>query len=130
MKAFQRVAVKTLAYNSAAQYSDEIPLGEGSLLILTNAITAHALTGGSSPGVKFEPEVDTGGSNWVSLVTLQTTANGALAAAVADLTLTSATTGYRIYPYVMGAKLRIKFSVTGSPTCGSATVQATALVRG
>ncbi len=112
----------SLAHGASAAYSNIVDIHDYTELLLTYNATI-ALTGGSSPGIKFTLELDVSGAGeWVLATTLITTLNGFTAAATADPTVTSTGKSYNFYPQVPGMRARVKYEVTGAPTGGTATI--------
>lgn len=107
-------------------YTRIIPIQGYTRLLVTYDITV-AFTGGSSPGLAFTIEGNVSGDSenpeWVELTTLVTTDNGYESAAPSDPTITSTGKDYKYYSGLVGTDIRIKVSVSGSPTGGTATIE-------
>ncbi len=118
----------SLTHESTAAYSQVVTILPYERLLFSYDATI-ALTGGSTPGIKFTVEADTtGDGNWVALTTLVATAKGYVAAAPADPTITTTGKEYRVYHVLVGVRIRVKYEIEGTPTGGTAKINSVNIV--
>lgn len=121
-KAELLLSARVVAYGAATFYSPRFNLEDFAELLLYYNVTV-AFTGGTSPGLKFTPEIDVDGQGTFKAITdVQATGNGYTANAVASANPTATGVGYRLYKEMFGIEGRIKVEVTGLPTGGTATI--------
>lgn len=118
----------SVVHNADDFISRIVPVHSYTQVVITYDITV-AFSGGSSPGLTFTLQADVSGDGeWVDVTTLQTTDNGYASAAPTDPTITTTGKTYRYYGSLVGVRIRAKVSVSGSPTGGTATINAVYLV--